>query len=208
MSRYFEWFGLRGSLVLTVLMSVFALVLAVVFPQQARWICFAAMVLSSAGDVFLMDFQCINRLLPVPAFYAGAVAFMLAHLVYAAAFLVEIRAGGYRFMNPGFYAALAFILAVGAALFGTALKKGRINPSMLVLCIVYAVIISVNCTTICSYAWSVRSWRSIAALGALSFFVSDLIIGVNKLLMPVSDFWNDAIWWFYPIGQILILLGG
>jgi hypothetical protein len=95
-----------------------------------------------------------------------------------------------------------------AVLFTMAFRQSYISTIMVTLCFVYAIIIGANCVTIFSYAWSVRSWRSIAALGALSFFISDLIIGLNTLLIPIPDNWGDAIWWFYPIGQILILLGG
>lgn len=208
MDRWFEWFGLRGALVLTILMSLFALVLALIFPSKARWICFAAMVLSSVGDILLMDFASINRLLPISSFFAGAFAFMLSHLIYIIAFATEIRTGGHRFVNPGFFIALGIILLACIAVFGTALRQSYISPIMMTLCVVYALIIGANCVTIFSFAWSVRSWHSIAALGALSFFISDLIIGLNQLLIPIPHSWNDAIWWFYPIGQILILIGG
>lgn len=208
LNRYFAWFGLRGSLVLTILLSLFALILALIFPNKARWICFVAMVLSSIGDVFLMHFTSIERLLPFPSFFAGAFAFMLSHIVYIIAFSTEIRIGGYRFVNPGFYIGLGIVLATMVTVFTMALRQNYISPIMVSLCFVYAVIIGANCVTIFSYAWSVRSWRSIAALGALSFFISDLIIGLNKLLIPIPSDWSNAIWWFYPIGQILILLGG
>ena len=47
MNRYFACFGLPGSLVLTGLMSLLALVLALCFPTPARWLCLAAMLFSS-----------------------------------------------------------------------------------------------------------------------------------------------------------------
>ena len=47
MSSYFQWFGLPGSLVLTGLLSLFALLLAVFCGGADRWICFAAMALST-----------------------------------------------------------------------------------------------------------------------------------------------------------------
>jgi hypothetical protein len=40
------------------------------------------------------------------------------------------------------------------------------------------------------------------AVGALSFFISDLIIGLDALA-GISTF-GHLIWWYYPIGQILL----
>ena len=77
---------------------------------------------------------------------------------------------------------------------------------MLILCVIYMCIIGCNCAVIFSYAWSVKSIRSLAALGALSFFLSDLIIGVEALTGYTTDFLWGMIWWLYPIGQFFIIL--
>ena len=52
MIKYFERFRLNGSLVLTVLLSAFALGLAVIINSPDRWICFLAMFLSTVVDIF------------------------------------------------------------------------------------------------------------------------------------------------------------
>ena len=45
---------------------------------------------------------------------------------------------------------------------------------------------------------------SVAAAGALVFFLSDLIIGMGALCQ-VNQF-DSLIWWLYPIGQLLLIL--
>ena len=94
MNQYFQWFGLPGPFVLTCLMSLMAVILAAVFPSQHRWICAAAMIVSSLGDIVLMNFKGIGHRMPVPYFYVGAVLFMAAHLLYIRAFSLRIVRDG------------------------------------------------------------------------------------------------------------------
>lgn len=49
MQKYFEWFGLPGSFVLSMLLSLFALVMALIFPTGDRMLCLAAMAFSTMG---------------------------------------------------------------------------------------------------------------------------------------------------------------
>ncbi|MBQ2955332.1 MAG: hypothetical protein IJE08_02610 [Clostridia bacterium] len=202
MDKYFAWFGLKGSLVLTALLSLSALLAAVLFPSQARLLCFLAMLMSSAGDVFLMRFPGIVR--RVPNFFAvGAGCFMLAHLLYTACFGLKIRSAGHAFLNGGVVIALV-IAAVCLICFTAACK----NRSQLPLAIAYLLVIMVNCATVFSYAWgsgagSLAGWS--AAVGAACFLASDLVIGLG-LLVNVHRY-DDLIWWLYPIGQALLILG-
>lgn len=71
MHRFFAWFGLPGKLVLTALISLTAIVLAVIDPTPTRIICIPAMLLSSLGDIILMNYKPITKHLPVKGFIAG-----------------------------------------------------------------------------------------------------------------------------------------
>jgi len=42
-------------------------------------------------------------------------------------------------------------------------------------------------------------------VGALSFLISDLIIGIETVFKIKSDILRKLVWIFYPVGQILIL---
>lgn len=208
MNDFFRWFGLPGSFVLTCLMSILALTLAAVSPSPHRIGCAAAMLLSTAGDIVLMNFRGIGSRLPVPYFYVGAGFFILAHIAYIAAFLLKIRQSGGRLMGPGALTAVCIVLAAWVVLTVMTLQKGRTDPVMYALCFVYMCIIGLNCMTIFSCAFSAGGWHLLAAAGALSFFISDLIIGLDKLAGITSPALEKAIWWFYPVGQILILVCG
>ena len=208
MNSYFKWFGLPGSFVLTLLMSALALVLAVCFRTKDRWWVLAAMLMSSVGDIVLMNFRDIGKKMPIPYFYVGAFFFIIAHLLYTGGYLTMIRERGFRYVNPGFWTAVGVVLAAGVLLTILSLRDRSANWVMYGVCILYMFIIGTACATIFSFAWSVRSWRSIAALGALSFFISDYIIGIDKLMGFTTPALQDAIWWFYPIGQILIIVAG
>ena len=202
MDRYFAWFGLKGSLVLTVLLSAFALALAAVSSSTVRWLCFAAMLMSSIGDIFLMHFQVIERHVPND-FAAGAGCFMLAHLLYTACFGRKISAAGFGYFNGGTAAALA--IAAGCLIYFLFVCGNR---SQLPLALIYLAIILLNCATVFSYAWS-RGIGSplalLAAVGAVCFLASDLVIGLGVLVNEHR--FDYLIWWLYPIGQILLIVG-
>jgi hypothetical protein len=57
-----------------------------------------------------------------------------------------------------------------------------------------------------SLAWSTRGLHLLTAAGALSFFISDLFIGLGVLCGVRSRFILGGIWWFYPIGQLLLIV--
>ena len=202
MEKHFAWFGLKGALVLTMLLSASALVSAAAVPSTARWLCFAAMLMSSVGDIFLMHFNAIERNIP-NYFLFGAAFFMLAHLLYTACFSVKIRASGAAYFNGG--AVIALIIAAACLVYFLSVCQ---NKSQLPLALVYLAIITLNCMTVFSYAWSSgigKPLALVAAVGALSFLASDLIIGFGLLANIHRYDW--LIWWLYPIGQALLIAG-
>lgn len=200
MSKFFSFAGLPGSFVLTFLMSIFALILALIEKTPARWLCFGAMALSSVGDVFLMDFRGLSRRFP-NYFLIGASFFLAAHLIYSGAFAFLIRQNGFRLVNGAFWSAL---FLSGAVLLFFLLRSK--TTAMMVLLFVYLAVITLNCALIFSYTQSAFSHSFLVilgALGALSFYLSDLIIGLG-IFMGISRF-DFLIWWLYPIGQLLLL---
>ena len=205
MNRYFGCFGLPGSLVLTGLMSLLALVMAVCFPTPARWLCFAAMFFSSIGDIFLMHHPGIEKRFP-NYFTLGAVAFMAAHVLYALCYARLIRGSGAAIMNPGVVCMVVIALVIAIWFLVSARKLGRMDRLPLIL--VYIVMITLDTSMAFSYAWSqgfANPLALLAAAGAVSFFLSDLIIGLDVVFGGGKFGW--LIWWLYPIGQILMILG-
>jgi len=200
MSKYFAFAGLPGSFVLTMLMSLFAIILALIDCTAARWLCCIAMIFSTVGDIFLMDFRDLSRKFP-NYFLIGASFFIVAHLFYAGAFAYLIRQNGYRLTNGAFWAA---VVLSGVVLICFLIR--RTNTAMMGLLFAYLTVITVNCSLVFSYTQSSFAHSPLVilgAIGALSFYLSDLIIGLEKF-MGISRF-GFLIWWLYPIGQILLL---
>jgi len=205
MDKFFRCFGLPGALPLTGLMSLLALILALAFPTPARWLCFAAMLLSSVGDIFLMHLPVIERNLS-NHFYYGAASFMVAHVLYALCYALLIRQSGAAILNPGAVIMIMIAAVLAAWFIFTACAQGRTGQLALIL--VYIVMIALSCMTVFSYAWSQgfsNLLALLAAAGAVSFFVSDLFIGLG-MVTGVTRY-DHLIWWYYPIGQILLILG-
>lgn len=204
MNRYFTCLGLPGSFVLTILLSLTALLSAIIQPSIGRWLCFAAMILSSIGDIFLMRFMGLNRIFP-NYFLWGAASFMIAHIIYTLSYRSLAASKSLSFFNGG--VVLAAIIALCGLIYVLYTCHQRNNYSNFILVTVYLFIICINCASIFSYAWASfpkHPWTIFAAIGALSFFISDFIIGIG-MLAGVNRY-DHLIWWFYPIGQILIIL--
>lgn len=205
MNSYFAWFGLSGSLVLTSLLSLTAILLAAVFRTKDRFLCALGMLFCSGGDIFLAGVFGLDELLPNAFFFIGAGLFIIGHLFYIAAYNTLIHKREYNLRNRGFYGGAAFTFVVFAAITAYMLSSGTFpGAAMYGMCLAYAVIIGGDLSVIWSYAYSHRGIRSLAALGVLVFFVSDLIIGVGKLC-DIHQF-DYLIWWLYPIGQIGVIL--
>jgi len=203
MDSYFRWYGLPGSVVLTALLSALALILALCNPTPVRWVCFAAMALSSVGDLFLARFGGLDRIFP-NYFVIGAGFFMAAHILYILCYGMKIHGSGALFWNGGAIAAIAIGVIIAFLLCRLAMSTG--NMSVLLLILVYALIIVGNCMTVFSYAWSTHSFFSfLAVVGVISFFASDLVIGLG-IAGDIHQY-DFLIWWLYPVGQVLLIFG-
>lgn len=204
MNKYFAWFGLPGSFVLTMLLSLTALVLALLQPKRKeQWLVFAAMAAFSVGDIFLMNFRGLSRYF-ADSFACGAAAFMVGHVIYTIAYRRMAKARGCRFLNGG--AVIAALIAVGCAAYFTRMCVLRQNFGRFPLAMIYLTVITANLATVFSYAGA-RARRNpavlLAALGAAAFFASDFVIGLG-MLAKISRY-DYLIWWLYPIGQILLI---
>ena len=103
MHRFFKLFGLPGKVVLTALMSLLAVLMAVLDPTMTRILCIPAMLVSSLGDIILMNYRPITDRLPFRGFIPGAVTFAVSHVLYFIAFLFAAVEGGRSYFNAGAY---------------------------------------------------------------------------------------------------------
>lgn len=145
-----------------------------------------ALVLSLAGDVFLM--------LPRDLFVAGLGSFLLAHLAYIAGFAQD--GGGLWTI-----ALSLVVIAAGIGLLGLRIVEGArgTDPRLVLPVSVYMVVIAVMA------AMAVADGSLLAAVGALLFLVSDSLIGWTRFVQPVP--WAPVgIMVTYHAAQFLLVL--
>lgn len=198
MDKYFKIGNLPGTAVLTILLSLFALLLALLFPSRHRTLVFLAMVISSIGDFLLMSTEKNSAL----RFILGAVAFMLAHVLYAFAY-------GSRLTPLSLNAGVIFTLSVfvlGAIAILYMYNKGNASAATLVLVLIYFLVICIANLAVSLYTFSVGGLAIFALIGSVCFILSDFFIGMSLLVQNSST--GHLIWWFYPIGQLLLILCG
>ena len=154
-------------------------------PTVRTWFV-VALVLSLAGDVFLM--------LPGDLFVPGLGSFLLAHVAY----VVGLVAAG---LDP--LGVLVGLVVVGAAfaVVGTRLLRGirRREPAMTVPVVAYMGAISAM------VACAVGTGDGLAIAGALSFYASDSLIGWGRFVQD-HDGGRLAVMVTYHVGQTLLVL--
>ena len=132
--------------------------------QRALFV--AALVLSLAGDVFLM--------LPADLFAAGLAAFLIAHLVYIAGFATE----GVSLETAAISALALSALSVpiGAWILRAVRKS---SPRLAVPIAAYMLVIA----AMAAAALATEDIR--AGVGALLFYTSDALIAVNRFVVAL-----------------------
>jgi uncharacterized membrane protein YhhN len=147
----------------------------------------AALVLSLAGDVFLM--------LPRDLFVAGLAAFLLAHVAY----VVGLAVDG---VDPVLLGLGALLVAAALAVLGRRILRGvRAGPDPSLAGAVggYMVVISAM------VAAAVGTGRPLAVAGAVLFYASDALIAWNRFIGPTSHA-RVAIMVTYHLGQFGLVL--
>jgi uncharacterized membrane protein YhhN len=142
----------------------------------------AALVLSLAGDVFLM--------LP-DRFVPGLASFLLAHVAYVVGLNLH---GG----SVGALALAAIPVAAVAAVLATRILSAMTtggNRELIGPVVAYMVVISAMVTSALA---SVNVW---AVAGATLFFVSDALIAETRFVRPVTRNLRVAIMATYHLGQ-------
>jgi uncharacterized membrane protein YhhN len=134
-------------------------------PTTRAWFV-AALVLSLAGDVFLM-------LKERDLFVLGLASFLMAHLAYVGGF-VTTGVGALRLVL-GVLLAGAAVGLVGTRIVAAARRKA---PELAVPVIAYMGVISAM------LVFAVGSGNGAALLGALLFYASDALIGWTRFVQP------------------------
>jgi uncharacterized membrane protein YhhN len=165
------------------LLIAVALALDPVHADVRAWFV-VALVLSLAGDVFLM--------IPRNLFVFGLSAFLVGHLAYIVGLNLH-TAGDWLYAIP-------VVIAVG--LLGVRLvrsiRRGE-TPALVGPVVAYVVVIgAMGCS-------AVASGNAVAAIGALLFMLSDSLIGETRFVRPRVGA-GVAIMVTYHAGQALLVL--
>lgn len=170
-------------------LALLVAVALVLHPAQdaVRWWVVGALVLSLAGDVFLM--------LAADLFVAGLTAFLAGHVCYIVGLQLEQRS---------WWLLLAGVVtvAVGVALVGrrivAAVHRGD-DPALLGPVVVYIVAISVMVIS----AWGTAV--TAAVVGAVLFYASDATLAWNRFVAPLRRA-DLAIMVTYHLAQAALVL--
>lgn len=138
-------------------------------PDRYFWLILAGLVFSAAGDVFLM--------LPRDRFVAGLLSFLVAHLLYIAAFCQP--AG----LLAAPLLALPYLAGAAVLLFVLLPRVGRLALPVIVYGLTLAVM-----------GWQAASrWDALqdsaslyAMLGAALFMLSDSVLALNRFVKPFA----------------------
>jgi uncharacterized membrane protein YhhN len=135
--------------------------------ENARWAVVAALVLSMAGDVFLM--------LPSDRFIAGVGSFFLAHVAYIVGF--RMIGGSTSALIVGAALVAVFASTVGRRI---VLAVRAAEPALAAPVSAYVAVISVMVAT------AIATRNVLASVGAIVFMSSDTLIAWNRFVQPLS----------------------
>lgn len=155
-------------------------------PRYRRAVLFG-LVASTLGDVFLM--------LPLDAFVAGLASFLVAHLAYLFAFTRR------RPLWPLRWPWLAYALLASGVL---VLLWPKLPEPLRAPVVVYVIALAAMAAQAATVRLTHRSPGSLAAaLGGLSFVVSDALLAIDRFHtpLPAAALWVLASYW---IAQFLI----
>lgn len=147
----------------------------------------AGLLLSTLGDIWLM--------LPWDAFVAGLASFLVAHLAYLFAFTRRVR------LQPLRWPFLAYAVLAAAVL---ALLWPRLPDALRVPVVIYVVALAAMAAQAAVVALQQPSrGATAAALGGLSFVVSDALLAIDRFHtpLPLAPLWVLASYW---VAQSLI----
>ncbi len=209
MGRFFNRTKVPGKMMLSLHILGLAAVLAVVFRTSDRILCAFAMLFSSFGDYMLIDeLEERRKSRKIKnAFILGGAFFMVAHVLYVLTFFTQLKKTGAELssLNAGSYTAIGIAAAL-VILFAVicGVKK---DFSKYPLLLAYVLLLTADCYAALTYgaaAFPKVPLSLLAPVGAVSFMLSDLILGLD-MIGGIKKF-APYLWWFYPIGQLLMII--
>ncbi len=164
------------------------------------------MLLSSVGDLILMNYSPLTKHMKGNLFLMGASIFGIAHFFYIATYAIKAYDSDVS-INIGTLIALIIAFATMILLFSIAKTKRTVSNKMITFGLLYIAVLSLNMLLVFSYTAKVCGVSYFAALGAFSFFFSDSVIAFNTVLKVKGSLVRELVIWIpYVIGQLLLIL--
>lgn len=189
------------KMMITAMLSVTAVILYKLFPLSLRKSCMIAMLLSSVGDVFMVNTPKIGEY----STFIGAGFFIAAHIVYGRGFYSEIRKKERKITTPFFWAGFIVMLLsavwLGILEFTGAQEK---KPVMFLLILVYIAAIGYNVCSMFAYSGYEKKATFILPPSVILFYITDVFIFLNML--GINNSLRQYVWYFYPVAQLMIIL--
>ncbi len=162
-------------------------------PGRARTPFALALLFSLLGDVLLM-------LDGAQYFLGGMAAFGLAHLFYVGGYLTFSVGKGIRMLAPG------LIIPVLGMYFLYAYID--LPQTLEIYLYGYALLLSLSFVMAVLFAGALGGKASWAALGALLFVISDLLLAYHRFNEPAGGkYWQMGVMASYALAQYLIVIG-
>lgn len=182
------------------LILIIAIVLAIALKSQRnRILVIFATLFGLIGDV-IMALDASWRV------YVGGSFFFLEHIVYIAMLILLIKKEKINLRNNvAFYIGVAFFIITTITieiLAFTMVEKQNIALAILVA--VYIFGLSTHLALNFAYSYKKKGTYYLFALGMLIFFITDIWVFLSAL--KINKDASSMIWYFYPIGQLLLVL--
>lgn len=195
---------LRGEFkfIMTIFLSVLAFTRYAMMPDRIHELCLFAMLLSTIGDLCMMNH------LGIPSytfkgmhFFAGTIFFIIAHIFYRQMFrsiLPEPIVWGIG-ETICLLVLLALLVVINLCNFKKSSKIFNMATGFYTGVIFLNLAASVNC------AYQLGGKYIIACIGVICFIISDFFLLLRETYKDTPTV-RKLVWIFYPVAQILIIV--
>ena len=172
-------------------------------PDTVHTLCLWGMGFSFVGDLMLMNYMGTPAyLFKGKQFYAGAASFMIAHVFYRQMFRAATPEP--KFFDVGDVVTLVLMITAFMAVYNMKFKKK--SKLFFAASGLYAGIILSNLAAAINCADALGGWYIAAMIGVVCFVISDVFLFIREAKMDTPTI-RKLVWVFYPIAQILIIMG-
>ena len=188
--------------IVTICLSMLAFAMFAKTPDRVHELCVMGMFFSTLGDLCLMDRRGVpSCLFKGKQFYAGMIAFMIAHIYYRQMFRHLTPEPSFWDIGDTIMAIIMIILFI--IVYNTSFKKK--SKFFFAASGCYTGIILSNLAAAINCAIALGGRYILAMIGVVSFVISDLFLFIREARND-TPFVRKMVWVFYPLAQALIIL--